>query len=498
MDSALFTDEPLPKDDDLFTDEPAPDKSVAGFAKNIGTDIKDTAVGLGHLGKGLMTHPIDTAVTTAAGIGPAIFNEGKRLGIGELLTGHPINAAEKFGQAVYEKPLTTALDVLPAVGAAGKALGIGGKAAKGAEMALEAGKAAETLAPAVEGAVKAAPLAEEAAGAAKIAGTAPNLERIASQVGEAIPGIVKEPLKEAGKFVESKYGQLAAKPGWAETLGDVALRKAQSMRFREMGASPGQIRKLMDKMGEEKLRSLSDLAEEKGITKPIVSSQIGKNIENLHETSGKTIGAMRELAAKRGAIHDPNGLVQAIKAELDKKYLQGGMASSEKGGYLKALKEISNTPPKADALAKKITDLNEYATKNQMIQKKGAFSDVANAASRINNQLIEKFLSPQEMEAYRQSLRDFGASQIFKRFYGFRAGRELAGRSGPGGILRNIKQTAMDIGGNKLVEKVLDKFGRKLKTNPGLAKDLGSLGEEALSDILSSLDEVIDETVVSR
>lgn len=95
---------------------------------------------------------------------------------------------------------------------------------------------------------------------------------------------------------------------------------------------------------------------------------------------------------------------------------------------------------------------------------------------------------------YAESLRDFGAAKIFKRFYGNRVGRELSGRSsGIGGIWGEAKNMAADIGGNKLMEKSFDKFGRKLKANPDIAKSFGSLSQEALSDILSALDEVIDE-----
>lgn len=510
-----------------------PPKSLGGFAKNLGHDVVDTAKGIGNLGVGLVTNPVDTVINTATHLPRALMDEGKRLGIGELITGHPINAGEKFLGAAYDKPLTTFLDVLPAAGAAGKVLGFGGKAAKGATLASEAANLTDDVARsatstaddvarmAPAGAPEAINLGDEAAqilkepikppevsytppapGSANVPPQAPALgvegivDKTVSHLGEKARTAIKGPLDEVNSFLSERYQKVAQKPEFGRTIGDMMTRKAQSLRFKEMGASPGQIRRLVEKMGEDKVRALSDLAEEKGITQPIRGYTVGKNIEKMGQDSGRMTGGIREIATKRGAVHDTKALVDEIRSQLDSKYLKGGTSGSEKGNYIKALKDIENTPPTADSLAKRITELNSYATKNQMVQKKGAFTDVANAASRINNKLIEKYLSPAELEAYTGALRDFGASEIFKKFYSFRAGRELAGRSsGLGGMWGEAKNFVADIGGNKMLEKTFDKLGNKLKKNPDIAKSLGSLSEEALSDILSSLDEVIDEGI---
>jgi hypothetical protein len=524
MNSELFTDEPAPQaPDELFTDEPVPGTepmTSAGFQKKAIADIKGLGTGLMDVGK-MVVDPLNITGAIQSGsmepikeaplknwemlkaIPKGIGEEVKRVGIGELATGHPIEAAKTLGRAAYDKPFTTILDFLPAFGAAGKALGIGGKAARGAGLAAEAGEAAD-LAGAAGKAGKMAGVAEDVAQAGKVApiledvaGTtakASGLEGIAGKIGEKIPGAVKEPMKEAMGWAKEKYGPAGAREGWAETLGNILETKGQGMRLKELGAPPGMVRKLYDKFGREKLSELSNLLKEKGITDPIVSYKIGQNLENMEKMAGKSIGDMRKISAQRGAIHNPQELVDAIKAKLDTKYSKG-VASSESGSYAKALEDIANSPPTPEALAKTITNLNQYATKNQMIQKSGAYTDVANTASRINNQLIEKFLSPQEMQAYKAALKEYSAAQVFKRFYSFRVGREFAGRNGPGGLLRNIKQSAMDIGGNKILEKVYDKLGSKLKANPKIANDLGTLTHETLTDILSALDEVIDETI---
>jgi hypothetical protein len=151
-DDDLFTDAPAPAGGDLFTDEPAPTpKSLGGFGRNVVEDVKGNVKGLGDLAEGLTQHPVDTVKR----IPGALINEGKRIGLGELLTGHPINAAGKLVDAAYNKPLSTFLDVAPAIGAAGKALGIGGAAAEGADAAATAARAAkvaEEAAPAAEAA----------------------------------------------------------------------------------------------------------------------------------------------------------------------------------------------------------------------------------------------------------------------------------------------------------------------------------------------------------
>lgn len=589
----------IPKYEDT---EPIEQKSVAGFGKNLWEDVKGTAVGVGGLAKGLMTQPVETVVNTAKALPSALVEEGKRIGIGELITGHPGKALGKFGEAMYEKPLTTTLDVLPAAGAAGKALGIGGKVARGTELAAEAGQAGKlargaglvddvaqagkvargldeistpgSVYPQLSKMVKNIPEKhfgkfsdlndtalfragqgtegatvslwekrikagerppvvvgsyelgtprildghhrlqayrnlgfteiptlfkssfDEFSGAMKGAeGAAPTLEGIATRIGEKIPKAVKEPIKEVGEFLKSKYEKASGREGWGETFGEVLERQALKMRFKEMGAAPGQMRKLFEKIGDEKIKALGELAEEKGITDPIIGYKIGKNIENLENVSGKTIGDIRNVAKERGATHNPQELVSQIKSQLDQKYLKGGAASSEKGNYSKALQDIANTPPTPDALANTITKLNQYATKNQMVQKGGAFTDVANAASRINNKLIESIVKPEEFSAYKEALRDFSASQVYKRFYSFRYGREFAGRSGVGGLFRNIKQAAMDIGGNKFLEKVYSGLGKKIKKNPKIALNLQTLTEESLTEVLKAMDEVIDETI---
>ncbi len=322
-----------------------------------------------------------------------------------------------------------------------------------------------------------------------------SLGKLADKIKGQIPKEVLDPMQEVNEYLTKQYGKVSEKPGFANTIGELLDRKARTMRLKEMGMSPGQARKIIEKFGEDKLLELSDVAKEKGITKPVLGYKVGENIEKLDKVSGEKIGSIRQLAAKRGAAHNPKALVDSIRQELDPIYLGKGVNSGQKGAYLKALEDIKASASTPDVLAQKITDLNNFSTKNKMTQATGAITDVANAASRANNNLIKSVLNPQEAEAYSSSLKDFGSAKLFKRFYGFKAGREFAGRSGVGSMIKNAYQWGMDTFGNKFVENVSDGLGKVLKKNPGMASNPKALMDEVLKQMADTLDEIGDEFV---
>lgn len=694
-------------------------KSVSGFVKNVGRDVVDTVKGLGGLAEGLMTHPVDTGINLATKMPKAIVDEGKRLGVGELLTGHPINAGSKFLDAAYDKPLTTAFDVAPVVGAAGKALGIGGKVAKtgalvddiariGVEGADDAARAATAIPGAVDDVAKAAAPAaegfrsavklrgktyigdpgdlhvdvvrriaeaegipegaaydlinkigdqgftqggkflsrEEAAAQSGVRGEAASMRaagkldptppgdvsRMAPQAPnpinlpdeaaqllkgapgdfdefyhvtttDRVPGIMKEGLKpgqagaldsasgnplgpvyitkdkafaesyaktlgrhlgedkvktlklkvprdvsskfapdpDAGKmefmshepisadfiekgapqapsqppgsvplgatfqetvqnlknkaqkplddvtsFLENKYGKAAKTPGAVENFGQALEQKARGMRLKEIGGTPGQIRTLRDRFGEGVINDLADLAESKGITKGFFNFQTGNAIKDLSKTAGKNVGAIREIATSRGAVHNIEDLITKIRSELDPVYLSGS-GSSQKATYMKALQDIRKSGADVHSIADTITQTNKFIKKNRLTQPLSATSDVMNTASRLNNELVRRFLKPAEADLYKEALKDFSASKVFDKMYGFTYGRDMAGRSGPASPINFIK----DVGGRKIMEKVFSKVGKKMQQSPASMENPLSLG----SDVLDAIDEALDEII---
>lgn len=497
-------------------------KSLSGFAKNAVQDVKDTGIGLGNLAVNLAKHPIDTTVNMATKLPGAVIDEGKRIGIGELLTGHPINAVEKFGGALYDKPLTTILDVLPAAGAAGKALGIGKKAATvgtlaeeaasladdavraGGSLADDAARVARTGGGVMDDVARMGPagappplnLGDEASQILKetpqaAAGTIPTGATFAETVqniGKKVPASVKEPLGEITSYLESKYGKAANKPGLIQNLGKTLEQKARGMRIKEVGGTPGQVRMLKDRFGDQVVNDLADLADKKGIGKGFYDWQTGDNIKRLRESSGQQIGAIRDVATKRGAVHDMDSFVQRIRAELDPIYLKGSR-SSQKGAYMKAVQDIANTAPDVNSISGKISDVNRFIKKNKMVQPLSAASDVMNVANRLNNELIGRFLNPQETALYREALKDYSAAKVFDKMYGFTYGREMAGRSGPSSIWNTVK----DIGGRKLMEKVFTKMGRGMQRTPERYRNPMNLSHDVLDAVNDSLDEVIEQ-----
>lgn len=383
---------------------------------------------------------------------------------------HPIDTLK-------EHPLNTALNAAPLMGFFGKS----GPSATLAEEAIP------KVTPAAETIAKTAPLAEE---------VSPSLGKMASDIKGKIPKEISDPMQQVNEYLKNQYGKVSSKPGVSDALSDILTRNARMLRLKELGLTPGQGRRLRQEFGEERLFQLADLAKEKGITDSVIGSRIGNAISELDKTSGQKIGAFRDIAVKRGAIHDPNAIVNSIREQLDPKYLGKGVGSSEKKSYMKALEDIRAGATDPSALAKKITYLNDYSSGNKLTQATGAMSDVANAASKINNDLIRSYLNSTESKAYSESLKDFGSSKVMDKMYSYRFGREAGGRSNAlGDVFSNVWAWGKNAFGNKFMENVSDRLGKSFKDNPGLVKNPKLLTEEVLNEMLKTLDEIGDEFV---
>lgn len=482
--------------------EPIEQKSAIGFGKNLWEDVKGTVSGVGGLAKGLMTQPVETVVSTAKALPGALVEEGKRIGIGELITGHPGKALGKFGEAMYEKPLTTTLDVLPAAGAAGKgigaaskALGFGGKAARGVELAAEAGQAGKVargvgLADEAAQAGKVAPILEEAAGVAK---AAPTLEGIATRIGEKIPGAVKEPMKEVGSFLKTKFEDVGSKVGekiGGGTLAKYAQQHARNMAMKAMGAAPGQIRKI----GLDKAEKLADYA----LDRKLVSLGVGdigraEKIIQANAEAGQVVGAIRDLATKRGAAHDLPALVEEIKAKLAPEYAKG-VKSGEGKQVIKALEEIEMSAPTADKIAQTITKLFQESKKmDRLKQPSGAYADVARELRSANESLMNKYLKPEEIKAYHNALEEYGATTQLKEFVKRKESMEMGGRLGPGsGISRSMVQKALDVVGYRTEAQIVHGLSKWLKKNPGMASKPKEIFRRYIDEAAEAIDEIVN------
>lgn len=541
------------------------EKTTMGAVKNLATDIKDTGKGLYEIAKtanpvSMVTDPIgnfNKVKDIATGIPHGLMNEAKRIGGGELLGGNFSGAANKFGNALYDKPLTTTLDVLPLAGGAMKGIEAMRGVAPVAE-GIESVAPVAAEAPATQGFRSAIKLrgktytgepgelhvdvirkiaekegipeselydtinkigdqgftqgdkfltreeASQAAGGVK--GEAASM-RAAGKMNDVppsnIPGIVDEtvsalgnkakqavqgPLGEVEDFLSQKYGKAAKTPGAIQNLGKAFEQKGKGMTLKEIGGTPGMGRTLKDRFGQKAVEDLADLAEKRGITKGFFNFQTGNAIEKLMKESGQKVGAIREIASKRGAIHDPEMIVKQIRQELDPVYLKGS-GTAQKKAYMNALEDIKNAPKDPVGLAKTITEKNAFLKKNKLTQPIGAGTDVLNTASRLNNELIANHLSPVELKAYQEALKDFSASKVYDKMYGYTYGRDMFGRSGPASPINFIK----DIGGRKILQKVFSRVGKRMQSSPESFGSPTELSSDVLDSISDALDEVIDQ-----
>jgi hypothetical protein len=112
-------------------------KSISGFASNLGSDVMNTGKSIIGAGKSLTNNLIDPANILESAVSGSIqptkekltqdwegiksipgslMEEGKRIGGDELLKGNIGAAANKLGNAFYEKPVSTAADFAPFLG----------------------------------------------------------------------------------------------------------------------------------------------------------------------------------------------------------------------------------------------------------------------------------------------------------------------------------------------------------------------------------------------
>ncbi len=491
--------------------EPDEEKSVLGFGKNLVKDVGDTAkslIGPGGLGENLMNHPIDTSIGVVKGLPGALVGEGKRIGVGELLTGNPTAAAEKFGNALYHKPLTTGMDVLPLAGPAAKMIGFGGEAAKGADLAAQASKAAEA-AEAAKGAETAAAAAEAAPGIAAsdmvkmapgAAGKSATMEAAEDFArnppkpppAAAPPAEPFNPLRAVNDFVTQKYGQAAAKPGLVERVGQYLKNEAADMRGKDIGLQPRQIQSMGPGFkGLEKAEALMDYAGEKGYFKPGLTDVERKSlIKTNMEQAGQKVGAIRDIADQRGAPPIPEMLKQ-VKTELTKSY--GVDAPAEIQKVLKKIQAAAKENPTFSGMSDLATDLNHSKTNMvKMGQHPGPTTDAANIVSRINNDAIRNLLNDQEKNLYTESLRDFGAHKKLEQMAASAGRKSMAGRSGAvGDIFNRIWQGVLDRGGYRMAGNVANRLGTSMVKTPGKFGSLPQFFEE----LAHHSGDVLDETL---
>lgn len=411
------------------------------------------------------------------GMPGAVLNEAK-----QTLT-HPI---ETFKQ----HPINTALNVAGAAGAVGEGLGMLGEAGEGAKVA----ELAKEPPPIPEAHGRVPPSNAEPI---NIPSEAADILKKANEPKPPPPPIPEkpvspDPMQQVNDYVKKQYEKTAQKPGIANVAADYLKEHSQNMTLKELGAAPGQVRKI----GVDRAHELADYALENNLAGPKIGS-IGREklIPKRLEEAGGAVGAFRKMATDRGAKIEPNQLIDQVRANLDQKYLTSGMYSGQKGLYMKALSELKKTDGTAESLSDKVSEIFREAKKaDRLKQPSGPLADVARQVRDINHNLISKTLTPEEMSLYEKSLEDYGALTQIHEFVKRRGSTEAGGRLGPGsGISRAMVQKFLDSVGYRTEAKVASKLSDFIRKNPDVMTRPKDIFRKYVDEAADAVDEMGDQ-----
>ena len=324
-----------------------------------------------------------------------------------------------------------------------------------------------------------------------IPGAAEDLAQEAPRVAEGAAGAAKEapavgatqeaidPLKDVKDYINSKYGEASAKPGFTDKIARQLNHESLRMAAHDLGIQPRQGYQMGPGLeGPEKLEALTQYALDQGYVRPGLSNLDRRAMfqQNL-DKYGQQVGALRDMASQRGPGHDLPSLIQAVKTQLDPKYLSGEFAAPQE--YQRALEGLAKADPSYSGIADKATSLNKAATDaGKMSQSKGPFTDVANIISRMNNDAIKKTLNPEEAKMYEESLRNFGAHKALENVLGRSAVRDMASRTNQRGIGGKMLQEMLDRVGYQFGSNVANRMAKSVAANPNVAKSLPQFFEE--------------------
>jgi len=293
-----------------------------------------------------------------------------------------------------------------------------------------------------------------------------------------------DPVQEVKNYIGGKYNKFASKPGMVPQIADYLQAKSQKMALQQLGASPMQARNLgkTAQAAEDTERAIGQYAMDKDIVGPTVThSEMLKRHTELQNAAGETLGAIRK-ATPAPETHNLD-VMQAVKAKLDPVYLKGGTSGTGKKAYLLALKDIEKSEPTVQGIADTATELNKNANKAAKInQPHTPYTDVANEASRFNNDYLKQTVGPEKAVKYDAALKEFGVNKVIEQFLKRKVGGEVK-RIGAGSFTSNMIQKGMDEFGYRAGSKALNKTSSWVLKNPDAAKNLPSLFKEFIHQI---------------
>jgi hypothetical protein len=248
-------------------------------------------------------------------------------------------------------------------------------------------------------------------------------------------------------------GALTAGGEMADVAGQYAKRGGQNAGIRALGGMRGQVGQL----GAEESRDLAQTMIDKGIIGPGIG-EIGmeEKIKNYLDKAGNTIGKYRNMP---GNVPSQQDIETALKTQLILKYASG-VHAGEQGGLEKAIAEVGKGPlNNFQDLANKATSLNQYATKNKLVQPTTAATDVANQLTSINESAMQKALTPSQWQEYQKALPAYGEGKHAQAFAERGAQREATRQGGTVGT------------------RILDTLMPKHTVNSAMATGLSTAGD---------------------
>lgn len=302
-----------------------------------------------------------------------------------------------------------------------------------------------------------------------------------------------DPLQDVKDFLKRTQAKAEAVPGWQEKAAKYVKNEVADFRAKDIGMRDPMIRSLDPKrplQALQKAEDLMDYAGEKGYFRPGLTDVARKDaIASTIEKTGANIGAVRQIAGKRGTPPIAE-IRKAILDELTAEY--GEKATREIKTVLSDFDRKVKENPTYQGMADLATYLNqEKKTFNKIGQNEGPTTDAANIVSRMNNDSLRSVLSPAENKFYTENLRDFGAHKKLEQMVASSGRRAMTGRGAPGGAFSAIWQQLWDRGGYRMAGDVANRVSSSVLKNPGRIKSLPEFFEELAHHSGESFDELI-------
>lgn len=312
----------------------------------------------------------------------------------------------------------------------------------------------------------------------------PNAEPEANPIQEA-KDYVQSAIPKAKEFLNKEYAKQAKDPGWANTVAKYLQQGSQNLAAKEMGGGPKHVRQI----GEEGVQALGQYAIDKKIVDPRVGSIGMKERTNaINKTAGGVLGDIRKEA---DGIFDPQkhtiDILQPIKQVLDQDFEPGMPGANE---YKTAIGLVEKSDPSPSGVAELATKLNRLANENNKIkQPTRPYTDVANIASRINNERIKQMIGPGKSAIYEEALKDFGATKKLQEFLKNKSARAM-GSGSAGSVPNRIVQKFLETAGYKAGSRIAGGMAKKILASPKTAGSLPDMFKEFINQVEALDDDI--------